>query len=76
MANFETIVNHRDASVLRVIVVALEAHGFHPLEDGLDGLPGMPGIVSPGGAGIRVPGVEAEDARMLAEALLKQMRAA
>ncbi len=73
MANFETILNHRDISVLRIIVVALKAHGFHPFEDEVSGLPGMPGIISPEGTGIRVPSEEAEDAKMLAEALLEEM---
>ncbi len=73
MANFKTILTHRDISVLRIIVVALQAHGFHPLEDDISGLPGMPGIISPQGTGIRVPSEEAEDAKMLAEALLEEM---
>ncbi len=73
MANFETILVHQDISVLRIIVVALKAHGFHPLEDDISGLPGMPGINSPKGTGIRVPFEEAADARLLAEALLEEM---
>lgn len=73
MANFETILTHRNASVLRVITVALKAHGFHPLDEEISGLPGMPGVVPPGGMGIQVPSEEAGDARLLAEALLEEM---
>ena len=73
MANFETILIHRDTSILRIIVVALKAHGFHPLEDGISGLPGMPGVVPPRGLGVQVPTEEAEDAKLLAEALLEEM---
>jgi len=73
MANFETILTLQDISVLRIIVIALKAHGFHPQQDDIDGLPGMPGIVSPEGTGIRVPSEEAVDAKMLAAALLEEM---
>ncbi len=73
MANFETILTHRNANILRVIVVALKAHGFHPLEEGISGLPGMPGVIPPKGVGIQVPHEEAEDAKLLAEALLEEM---
>ncbi len=73
MANFETILKHRDPGILRILVVALKAHGFHPREGGIEGLPGLPGVVGPGGAGIQVPAEEAGDARLLAEALLEEM---
>ena len=69
----ETIVEVNDPAVARVLVSALRAHGFHPVEGGEGGLPGMPGVFSPKGAPIRVPEEEAHDARQLATALLKEM---
>ena len=59
----------------RVLIAALKAHGFHPLEGGQNGLPGMPGVVEPRGIAIQVPDEEARDGKLLAEDLLKQMRA-
>ena len=73
MANFETVLSHQDANVVRVIVIALKAHGFHPLEEGLAGPLGYPGVVSPKGMDIKVPSQEAWDARLLADALLQEM---
>lgn len=73
MANFETVLTHRDPSLLRVIVVALKAHGFHPLEDEFSGLPGLPGVSAPRGMGVQVPEAEAEDARALVDVLLAEM---
>ncbi|WP_029041276.1 hypothetical protein [Cucumibacter marinus] len=73
--SFETVLSLRDSNKARVIIVALKAHGFHPLEGGEDGLPGMPGITGRGGIAIRVPAEEAEDAKVLAEALLADMNA-
>ena len=73
MANFETVITHRDAGVLRIIVVALRAHGFHPLDAGVEGLPGLPGVSTPRGMGVQVPFSEAVDAKMLAEVLLDEM---
>ncbi|VAW14891.1 hypothetical protein MNBD_ALPHA12-354 [hydrothermal vent metagenome] len=73
MANFETILTHRDVSILRIIVVALKAHGFHPEEDDVSWLPGITGMISPDGASIKVPSGEAEDAKLLAKDLLKEM---
>jgi len=70
MDNFETILTHHDADILRIIVVALKAHGFHPNEGGSSGLPGL---TTPNGAGISVPIFEAEDAKLLAETLLAEM---
>ena len=67
---FETILTYHDPDVLRVIVVALKAHGFHPHEGGSSGLPGL---TTPNGAGIQVPKSEAEDARLLAGSLLAEM---
>ncbi len=73
MVNFETILTHRDSGILRILVVALKAHGFHPLEDGFEGIPGYPGVMPPKGVGIQVPVHEASDAKLLAEALLEEM---
>lgn len=70
---FETIAEVSDPSVARVLVTALQAHGFHPLQGGESGLPGLPGVFSPKGVAIEVPEEEAADARVLAEALLRQM---
>lgn len=71
---FETIAEVQDPSVARVLIAALKAHGFHPLEGGDSGLPGMPGVFGPRGAAIEVPEEEADDARALAADLLAQMR--
>lgn len=71
---FEIIAELNDPSVARVLIVSLKAHGFHPLEGGDGGLPGFPGVFAPKGIAIRVPEEEAEDARILAEALIKDMR--
>ena len=70
MDSFETIFTHQDPGILRIIMVALKAHGFHPSEGGSSGLPGL---TTPNGAGIMVPSEEAEDARLLAQALLGEM---
>lgn len=72
---FEIIAELENASEARVLVMALKAHGFHPLGDGEDGLPGLPGIRSLSGKiAIQVPETEAGDARLLANALLIDMR--
>ena len=71
---FEVIAEVPDLSAARVLIAALKAHGFHPMDGGADGLPGMPGITGPRGIAIQVPDEEAADARVLAEDLLKQMR--
>lgn len=72
---FETIAQVEDPSVARVLIAALKAHGFHPLEGGESGLPGLPGVVGPRGITIAVPAEEAADARLLGAALLKEMLA-
>jgi hypothetical protein len=71
---FETIAQVVDPSAARVLVLALKAHGFHPFEGGDSGLPGLPPVFGPEGVAIQVPEEEAEDARILAETLLKDMR--
>ena len=73
MANFETILTHRDSGILRILIVALKAHGFHPLEEGPEGIPGYPGVMPPKGMGIQVPVHEAADATLLAQTLLEEM---
>lgn len=74
-SDFETIAELEKSSEARVLVTALKAHGFHPLEGGEDGLPGMPGVRGVRGLiAIRVPENEADDARLLANALLADMR--
>lgn len=72
---FEIIAQVEDPSMARVLVVALKAHGFHPLEGGEGGLPGLPGVFGPQGVPVQVPDEEANDARVLAEDLLKEMLA-
>jgi hypothetical protein len=70
----EIIARVPDASLARSLIVALRAYGFHP-EDDLDG--GLPGITDPifgKGVPIRVPDEEAEDCRLLAADLLKEMQ--
>jgi hypothetical protein len=69
----EIIARVPDASLARSLIVALRAYGFHPgeIEDG--GLPGITDPIFGKGVPIRVPEEEAEDARVLAEDLLKQM---
>jgi len=72
---FEIIAQVRDISQARVLIIALKAHGFNPLEGGEMGLPAMPGITSlKGTIKIKVPEVEAEDAKILAKDLLKEMQ--
>jgi hypothetical protein len=74
-AMFETIAEVSDTAIARVLVAALKAHGFHPLDSGDDGLPGFAGVIGPSGIPISVPENEAPDARVLAEDLLKEMLA-
>ena len=52
------------------MIAALKAHGFHPKEGGDSGLPGVYG---PRGIPIELPEEEAEDGRVLAEALIAEM---
>ena len=72
--SFETIAEVADPSAARVLILALKAHGFQPLEGGESGLPGLPGVYGPRGVAISVLEEEAEEARALAEDLLRQMR--
>lgn len=77
LAEFSTIAELNDESEARVLVTALKAHGFHPLEGGETGLPGTPGVRGPRGTiGVKVPVEEEADARLLAGALIEDMREA
>lgn len=71
--NFITIGQVRDAGMARVVLVALRAHGFHPLELRDGGLPGVPNLFGSEGFGIEVPEEEAADATLLVKELLKDM---
>lgn len=70
---FTPIATVRDMSVARVLLVALRAHGFNPLEPRDGGLPGVPNIFGPGGVSIEVPEDQAQDAELLVTDLLKDM---
>jgi hypothetical protein len=71
-AMFETIAEVQEIAIARVLITALRAHGFSPL-DNADGIPGLPGAIGPRGIPISVPEEEAGDARVLAEDLLREM---
>lgn len=64
-----------DTTLAIVLNAALRAHGFHPGEGGDRGLPGLPGVIGPKGIAIVVPDDEAEDAKILADDLLREMLA-
>ena len=68
-----TIADVEDVSLAVALNAALRAYGFHPGEGTERGLPGLPGVIGPKGIPITVPEDEAEDARILAEDLLRQM---
>ena len=70
---FETIAYVSDPALARVLIAALKAHGFNPLESGENGLPGLPGVMAPKGIPIQVPEDEARDGKLLADDLLKEM---
>lgn len=71
---FVSVIDVDDISVARVLVAALKAHGFHPLEGGEGELSGLPGIPSVRGTfSIRLPKQEAADGKILAEALAAEM---
>jgi len=70
---FETIARVENPAIARVLVAALKAHGFHPMEGREDGLPGLPGVFGPRGLPIDVPAAEAADAQILANVLLRDM---
>ena len=71
--SYQIIAHVENPSTARVLVVALRAHGFHPLEHGEGGLPGVGNIFGNGGVPVQVPEEEAADATILAAELLKEM---
>ncbi|MGJ8529209.1 hypothetical protein [Maritalea sp.] len=66
----KTIITVEDVAYARVLIPALKGHGFHPIEGTDIGVSGMGGMAGPGGISIQVPEDEADDAKILAEALL------
>ena len=73
--SYQTIVHVKDPSAARILVVALRAHGFHPLEQGEGGFPGVPNLFGQEGVPVQVPEDEVRDATLLAEDLLRDMEA-
>lgn len=73
--SYQTIAQVKDLSAARVLIVALRAHGFHPLEQREGGLPGVPNLFGAEGVAVQVPEDEASDATLLANDLLKDMAA-
>lgn len=73
MSEFVTIARTKRESTARVLVTALQAHGFHPRELSDGGLPGLGGGFSEEGFPIDVPAPEAADATPLALDILKDM---
>ncbi len=70
-----TIANLRDSAKIRVLITALKAHGFHPVETGQDGLAGMPGVRGfKGTYAIKVPEQEAKDAKLLSDDIISDMQ--
>jgi hypothetical protein len=70
-----TIAEVEDTTLAIALNAALRAYGFHPGEGNERGLPGLPGVIGPRGIAITVPTEEAEDAKILADDLLKEMLA-
>ena len=70
---FAPIIQVKNQSVARVLIVALRAHGFHPLDPREGGLPGVPNLFGPEGFVVEVPEDEVADATALAEDLLRDM---
>lgn len=70
---FQAIAQVKDQSAARVLLVALRAHGFHPLDLRDGGLPGVPNLFGPEGFAIEVPEDEVQDATLLVGDLLKDM---
>ena len=69
----QIIAHVEDPTMARVLVAALKAHGFHPIEGGEGGLPGVTDVFFGKGIPIKVPDEEAQDGKLLAEDLLKEM---
>lgn len=72
--DYAIVAEIEDPSIARVLIAALKAHGFHPLEGPEHGLPGLAGVYGPKGIPIELPEDEATDGKALAEALLADMR--
>jgi hypothetical protein len=70
---FQAIAQVKDQSQARILLVALRAHGFHPLDLREGGLPGVPNLFGADGFILEVPEEEAADAMLLAGELLKDM---
>ena len=70
---YQIVAEIEDPSVARVLIAALQAHGFHPKEGGDSGLPGLPGVYGPKGIAIELPEEEAEDGKILADDLVAEM---
>lgn len=70
---FETVATLDDPAVARVLIAALQAHGFHPREGAQHGLPGLNGVYGPKGIPIELPEEEAADGKLLADVLVKEM---
>lgn len=71
--SYQIIANVDNTSTARLLVVALRAYGFHPLDHGEGGLPGVGNIFGRGGVPVQVPEEEVADATILAMELLKTM---
>ena len=71
---FAPIIQVKNQSIARVLIVALRAHGFHPLDPREGGLPGVPNLFGPEGFIVEVPEDEVSDATLLASDLLKDMQ--
>ena len=71
----EIIARVPEISLARSLIVALRAYGFHPADPEDGGLPGITDPIFGKGIPIRVPEEEAEDCRLLAADLLKEMQA-
>ncbi|ODT82766.1 MAG: hypothetical protein ABS76_06845 [Pelagibacterium sp. SCN 64-44] len=71
---FAPIAQVKSQSQARILLVALRAHGFHPLEPREGGLPGVPNLFGPEGFILEVPEDEVADATLLAGDLLKDMQ--
>jgi hypothetical protein len=73
--SFTIVAEIEDPSVARVLIAALKAHGFHPREGAEHGLPGLAGVYGPKGIPIELPEDEAEDGKVLAAELVREMLA-
>jgi hypothetical protein len=71
---FETVLYVDDPAIARVLIVAMQAHGFHPDETAAHGLPGLAGVYGPKGIPLVLPEDEARDGKILAEALYAEMK--